>query len=193
MTKKPESNVPVGGRVLTIGQKTRINPVVLDLSRLAVCMLEELRRLLRADIRFEVSLLANGRCLVSADPHQMRDLILHLVLDARDAMPDGGSLSITVEKRRIGEVGGLYPESPGDYVTVTVRDSPGRPAAQGSEKMDLRVVKGRGLSLAASYDAIKRCGGHISVSRRACETFVRIFLPCLASSSAQAALGNASR
>ncbi len=185
--------MPVGGRVLTIGQQTRINPVVLDLSRLAVGMREELRRLLRADIHFDVSWLANGRCLVSADPHQMRDLILHLVLDARDAMPDGGSLSITVEKRRVSEVGGLSPESPGDYVTVTVRDSPGRPAAQLPEKIDLHVVKGRSLSLAASYDAIKRCGGHISVSRRAHETMVRIFLPCLASSSAQAALGNASR
>jgi signal transduction histidine kinase len=182
MTKKPESKVPVGGRVLTIGQQTRIDPVVLDLSRLAVGMREELRRLLRADIRLDVSLLANGRCLVNADPHQMRDLILHLVLDARDAMPDGGSLSITVEQRRISEVGGLYPEAHGDYVTVTVRDRPVRPVAQVSEKMDLRVVKGRGLSLAASYDAIKRCGGHIGVSRRAGETLVRIFLPCLASS-----------
>jgi signal transduction histidine kinase len=112
----------------------------------------------------------------------MRDLILHLVLDARDAMPDGGSLSITVEHTRISEVGGLYPESRGDYVTVTVRDRPVRPVAQVSEKMDLRVVKGRGLSLAASYDAIKRCDGHIGVSRRAGETLVRIFLPCLASS-----------
>ena len=111
MTKKPESKVPVGGRVLTIGQQIRIDPVVLDLSRLAVGMREELRRLLRADIRLDVSLLANGRCLVSADPHQMRDLILHLVLDARDAMPDGGSLSITVEHTRVSEVGGLYPES----------------------------------------------------------------------------------
>ena len=115
---------------------------------------------------------------------QMREL----VLDARDAMPEGGSLSIAIEKRRMDEVGDLHAESPGDYVMVAVRDRPARKPLGGSEQMDLRLVKGRGLSLAASYDAIRRCGGDIIVSRRAGETLVRIFLPCLASRSAQAAL-----
>lgn len=171
-----------------IGLQTQSSPVVLDISKLVVGMREDLRRLLREDIQFDLALLTTGGCLVTADPGQMHELILHLVLDARDAMPDGGSLQITVERKRINEVGSLYPESPGDYVMVTVRDSPARRPV----KVDRRVVKGRGLSLIASYDAIKRCGGHVSVSRRAGETVFRVFLPCLAS-SAQTALGNASR
>lgn len=172
-----------------MGQQTEINMVVFDLSRLVVGMRKELRSLLRKDIAFDVSLLATGRCLVSADRHQMRELVLHLVLDARDAMPDGGSLSILIERRGIDEVAGLHPES-GDYVMVAVRDSPTRETVDVPDRVNLRVVKGRGLSLAASYDAIRRCGGHISISRRAAETVVRIFLPCLA---AQAAFGSASR
>lgn len=166
--------------------------VVLDLNRLVIGMREELQRLLRKDITFDVSLLATGRCLVSADRHQMRELVLHLVLDARDAMPDGGSLSIAIERKRIDEAARLHPESSGDYVMVTVRDIPARSTAV-PERAGFGVAKGRSLSLAASYDAIKGCGGHISVSRRAGETMVRIFLPCLAARSGQAAFGSASR
>jgi hypothetical protein len=70
---------------------------------------------------------------------QMREL----VLDARDAMPEGGSLSIAIEKRRMDEAGDLHAESPGDYVMVAVRDSPARKPLGGSEQMDLRLVKGR--------------------------------------------------
>ncbi|HEU4679311.1 MAG TPA: hypothetical protein VFS35_07305, partial [Terrimicrobiaceae bacterium] len=105
MTKKlpdgSERKVPAGGRVLMIGLQTQSSPVVLDISKLVVGMREDLRRLLREDIQFDLALLTTGGCLVTADPGQMHELILHLVLDARDAMPDGGSLQITVERKRI--------------------------------------------------------------------------------------------
>jgi hypothetical protein len=189
---KAGSRPPAAGRVLTIGQQAQINLVVLDLSRLVIGMREELRHLLRKDIAFDLSLLATGRCLVNADRHQMRELV-HLVLDARDAMPHGGSLSIAIERKRIDEAVALHPGSSGDYVMVSVRDIPTRKTAGAPERLDFRVLKGRSLSLAAGYDAIKRCGGHISVSRRAGETVVRVFLPCLAPRCAQAAFGSASR
>jgi len=75
-----------------------------------------------------------------------------------------------------------------------VRDSPTEENAEIPERGDFRIVKGRGLSLAASYDAIKPCSGHISVSRRASDTVVRIYLPRLVSPrSFQAAFGSESR
>ena len=168
----------VAGRILAIGQGTEINLVVLDLSRLVVGMRKELRDLLREDISFDISLLATGRCLVSADRHQMRELVIHLVLDARDAMPHGGSLNIAIEKKRIDEAMSLYRDSTVEHVVVAVRNSPTEGAPDMAERLDFGVVKGRGLSLAASYDAINRGGGHISVSRRAGETLVQIYLPC---------------
>jgi hypothetical protein len=111
----------------------------------------------------------------------MRDLVFHLVLDARDAMPHGGSLSIVIERRRIDKAHvSTHLEPTGDYVMVAVRDiSTQEENAEIPERGDFRIVKGRSLSLAASY-AIKRCGGHISVSRRAGETVVRIYLSRLA-------------
>jgi signal transduction histidine kinase len=190
---KVENDPAVSGKILRIGQGTEINLAIFDPSRLLIGMREELRHLLRENIAFDVSMLAIGRCLVSADRHQLRELLLHLVLDAQDAMPDGGSLSIAIDRKRIGEAASLYPELSGDYVIVSVHDSPTGEATGISERADFRVLKGRGLSLAASYDVIKRCDGHISVSRRAGETMVRIFLPSLASRSAQAAFGSASR
>jgi hypothetical protein len=190
---KSESKLPAGGRVLMIGRVPKINLVVLDLGRLVGGMRGELRRLLGRDIRFDVSLLSAGRCLVSASRHQMRELVLHLVLDARDAMPDGGSLSIAIEKRRIAETGSFHSPPSGEYVVVAVRDSPRRQIRCLSEQRESRVIKGRALSLAASYDAIRSRGGHISVSRCSSETMVRVFLPCLTSRAAQAAFGSVSR
>ena len=192
---KARSKPEAAYRILFIGQPTEINLAVFDLNKLVIGMREELRCLLREDITFDTSELSTERCLVNADRRQMRDLVFHLVLDARDAMPHGGSLSIVIERRRIDKAHMSTPLEPtGDYVMVAVRDIPTEESAEIPERGDFRIVKGRGLSLAASYDAIKRCGGHISVSRRAGETVVRIYLPRLASPrSFQAAFGSASR
>jgi signal transduction histidine kinase len=193
---KARSKPDAAHRILSIGQPTGINLAVFDLNKLVIGMREELRCLLREDITFDTSELSIERCLVNADRGQMRDLVFHLVLDARDDMPHGGSLSIVIERRRIDKAHMSTPLEPtGDYVMVAVRDIPTEEEnAEIPERRDFRIVKGRGLSLAASYDAIKRCGGHISVSRRAGETVVRIYLPRLASPrSVQAAFGSASR
>jgi len=193
---KARSKPDAAHRILCIGQPTEINLAVFDLNKLVIGMREELRCLLREDITFDISEPSTERCLVNADRRQMRDLVFHLVLDALDAMPHGGSLSIVIERRRIDKSHmSTHLEPTGDYVMVAVRDMPTEEQnAEIPERGDFRIVKGRGLSLAASYDAIKRCGGHISVSRRASETVVRIYLPRLASSrSFQAAFGSASR
>ena len=93
-------------------------------------------------------------------------------------MPHGGSLDIAIGKKKIDEAPSLHPDSAVDYVVVAVRNSPTEGAPDMAERLDFGVVKGRGLSLAASYDAINRGGGHISVSRRAGETLAKIYLPC---------------
>jgi hypothetical protein len=147
-------------RILSIGQPTQINLAVFDLNRLVIGMREELRGLLREDITFNISDLSTERCLVNADRRQMRDLVFHLVLDALDAMPPGGSLSIVIERRRSDKTHTSTPLEPtGDHVMVAVRDSPTEKSAEIPERGDFRIVKWGGLSLAVSYYAIKRCGG----------------------------------
>ena len=169
-------------RILSIGQPRETKLAVFDLNRLAIGMRDELCGLLREDITFDISGPPAERCLVKADRCQVRDLVFHLVLDAQDAMPHGGSLSIVIERRRIVEAGMSTTFEPaGDYVMVAVRDCPTKESAEIPERGDFRIVKGRGLSLAASYDAIKRCGGHVGVSRCGGDTIIRIYLPRLAS------------
>jgi signal transduction histidine kinase len=187
---KPEA----AHKILSIGQPTEIDLAVFDLNRFVNGMRDELRGLLRENIRFDISGLSAERCLVKADRGQVRDLVFHLVLDARDAMPHGGSLSVVIERRRIDEADKSAPFEPaGDYVMVAVRDCPAGEGAENIECGDFRIVKGRGLSLAASYDAIKRCGGHIGVFRCGGDTVVRIYLPRLASPRSPSAFGSASR
>jgi len=193
---KARSKPEAAHKILSIGQPTEINLAVFDLNKLVIGMREELRGLLREDITFDISELSTERCLVNADRRRMRDLVFHLVLDARDAMPHGGSLSIVIERRRIDKAHmSTHLEPTGDYVMMAVGDiSTEEESAEIPERADFRIVKGRGLSLAASYDAIKRCGGHIGVSRCGGETVIRIYLPRLASPrSFQAAFGSASR
>jgi nitrogen-specific signal transduction histidine kinase len=168
--------------LFSIGQPTRINVAIFDLNKLVFGMRKELRGLLREEIILDISDLSVERCLVNADRDQMRDLVFHLVLDALDAMPHGGSLNIVIENRRIDKAPmSTHLEPAEDYVMVAVRDSSTEENAEIAEHGDFRVVKGRALSLSAGYDAIKRCGGHLSVSRRAGETVVRIYLPRRAS------------
>ncbi|MGB8463312.1 MAG: ATP-binding protein [Terrimicrobiaceae bacterium] len=179
---KAEGTSQARGKLLFIGWPGDGSLVVFDLGKLVKGMRKELRSLLREDIAFDISGLSNEASLVHTNRGQMRDLLRHLVLDARDAMPYGGSLSIVIDRDRCDN-DGIKPtfEPTGDYVVVVVRDTESGENAEIPEHGDFRVVKGRGLSLAASYDAIKRCGGHISVSRRAGETVVRIYLPRLPS------------
>ena len=169
------------GRLLSIGWPADGNLVVFDLNKLIKGMREELHSLLRENITFDISEAPNDGSLVRTDRGQIRDLLRHLVLDARDAMPHGGALSIVIDRKRIDK-DGIKPafEPAGDYVVVVVRDTESG-EAEIPERRDFRIVKGRGLSLAASYDAIKRCGGHIGVSRCAGETVVKIYLPRLPS------------
>jgi two-component system, cell cycle sensor histidine kinase and response regulator CckA len=171
------------GRIPSARRPRDGNLAVFDLSELVIGMREKLRSLLRNDIAFDISEASTQCCLVRSDRDQMRDLFVHLVLDAQDAMPCGGSLSIVIDTSRSDKARMSSNFEPaGDYVVVVVSDTQNGEDAEVPDPGDFRVVKGRGLSLAASYDAIKRSGGHISVSRRARETIVRIYQPRLASS-----------
>ena len=79
------------GRLLSIGWPRDGNLVVFDLNKFVKGMREELRGLLRENIAFDISESSNKGFLVHTDRSQIRDLLRHLVLDARDAMPYGGS------------------------------------------------------------------------------------------------------
>lgn len=118
---------------------------------------------------------------------QVEGLIRHLVIDAMDAMPAGGTLSIFIEHVTSGVAYPLsHPElAPGNYVMLSVCDTGGK-APDDDEDGDAPFTvssasslldKGRALGLSAAFEAIQFAGGDFSVSHRRQVTAVRIYFP----------------
>jgi PAS domain S-box-containing protein len=154
----------------------------LDLNQ-AVAELEKmLRRVIGEDVRLEQEL-APGLWKTLADPAQVDQVITNLVLNARDAMPAGGRLTLstanlTVDRARGAELPG------GDYVVLTVTDTGvGLDAATRSRLFEPFFTtkaqgKGSGLGLSTVYGIVTQSGGQIQVESRPGQgaTF-RVFLP----------------
>jgi two-component system cell cycle sensor histidine kinase/response regulator CckA len=166
--------LPIGGRASESMEFLELRDIVSGLKR-------ELRRLLRENIRLHVTDTPEAGCRAKAFRCDIEDLIRHLVLDAHDAMPAGGTVCILTGTvaldaeytRRHSEV------PPGDYAMLTIRDT-----GDGSNAASLKALKrkagirkGRTLGLAACYDLIDQLSGHLTVSRQAHETVIKIYLP----------------
>ncbi|WP_091741386.1 MHYT domain-containing protein [Phenylobacterium immobile] len=127
---------------------------------------------------------------VLADPTQVEMMILNLAINARDAMPSGGSLTISTRVRHVAGDGEL---ADGDYVIVSVRDT-----GVGMDEVTLRramepffttkpVGKGTGLGLAQIYGSARQSGGAVRIeSAPGAGTTVHVFLPCTHLSPARA-------
>ncbi|MDA8132498.1 MAG: ATP-binding protein [Elusimicrobia bacterium] len=161
-------------RLLAFSRKQVLKPVTLDLNAAVGSAVKMLQRLIGEDIRLEVSLGASPCCVV-LDPGQVDQLLMNLAVNARDAMPGGGTLSIAVgledppENWRAGKP--ALPAGPlvslavadtGTGMTPEVRSHLFEPffttKAQG---------KGTGLGLSTVYGTIKQSGGHIEVETAA--------------------------
>ena len=154
----------------------------LELRDIVSGMKRELRCLLRENIRLHVSDTSEAGCRAKALHCDIEDLIRHLVLDARDAMPAGGAVCILTGTVALdAEYARTHPEvPPGDYAMLTIQDT-----GDGSNAANLKALKpkagirkGRALGLAACYDVIDQLSGHLCVSRHAHETVIKIYLPC---------------
>lgn len=138
-----------------------------DLSRVIAAMRAELRCLLGPEIELALGELPSGGTpLVHADPEDLVDLVRHLVLDAHDAMPGRGQVTIRTGRLRAAT----------ECAAMVIHEIPDA-APAGGDGQDRPIRKGRRLGLGASFDAIERAGGHFHVSCRGRETVVTICLP----------------
>jgi two-component system, cell cycle sensor histidine kinase and response regulator CckA len=150
-------------------------------------MEEMLRRFLGSHVELEVDARHRGR--VRADPSQMEQVILNLAVNARDAMPRGGSLSFKVEAGEITPREAARKSHfvrPGSYVRLTVTDTgEGMDAATRARIFEpffttKAVGVGTGLGLAMAYGVVKQSHGYIWVESAPGEgTTFRIYLPRL--------------
>jgi signal transduction histidine kinase len=128
-----------------------------------------LRRLIGPEIDFEIALLS--RVTVLADPTQIEQVVLNLVINARDAMPDGGRLVVSITEVTLdaGMTAAEEGYQPGRHARLSVSDT----GTGIDEKTRARLFepffttktqdKGTGLGLSIVYGIVKQNGGHISV------------------------------
>jgi signal transduction histidine kinase len=161
--KAGDSAVALTQRLLAFARKQVLQPRSVDMRRLVEGMQEMLRRTLGANVRLIVEA-DSALWPTLVDPNQMELVILNLAINARDAMPDGGTLSITVSNRESGR--DAPPElAPGQYVVLKVSDT--------GTSMDAATLaratepffttkdpgKGTGLGLAMMQGVVAQSGG----------------------------------
>jgi len=155
-------------QLLAFSRRQMLQLQVVDLNALVSGLERMLRRLIGEDISL-VTHLAPGLGRVKADPGQLDQVIINLVVNSRDAMPDGGRLTLETGEVVLDEsLARALPDiAPGTYVVLTVSDT----GSGMSEEVKQRVFepffttkevgKGTGLGLATVYGIIKQTGGHI--------------------------------
>ena len=172
-------------QLLTFARRQPLAPLPIDLSALLPDMADLLRRTLGEHIEVHVVDTA-GLWTAMADPAQVESALLNLALNARDAMPAGGRLTIEVANRVL-EQDDAHPEaevSAGDYVMLAVTDfGSGMPRAVLARAFEPFFTtkepgKGTGLGLAMVFGFAKQSGGHVNIrSEPGAGTTVSLFLP----------------
>ncbi|HEY0714586.1 MAG TPA: ATP-binding protein, partial [Polyangia bacterium] len=159
-------------KLLAFSRKETVQVRTLDLNELVADMEGMLRRLIEEDAQL-LTRLQPGVALISADPSEVEQILVNLVLNARDAMPEGGRVRVeTMTVPEFGDEGDhiLRPPGPGPYVVLSVTDNGMGMSAETRTKIfepfftTKEVGKGTGLGLAVVYGIMKKMSGGLSVA-----------------------------
>jgi PAS domain S-box-containing protein len=173
------------GQLLAFGRKQMLAPQVLDPNDLIRDMEKMLRRVIGEDIDLATSLATSLGC-VRADPGQLQQVILNLAINARDAMPRGGKLTIETSAVTLDRayVRKYLEVQTGQYVLMAVSDTGcGMSPEIRSHLFEpffttKEVGKGTGLGLSTIYGIVKQSGGHVAVySEPGQGTTFKVYLP----------------
>ncbi len=170
MRKAGERAAELTRQLLAFGRKQIIEPRPMNLNRAITDSLDLLHRLLGEDIDLETRLAPRLGCVV-ADPAQVNQILMNLVVNARDAMPGGGRLVIETANAELdpARLSGDPEMPPGPYVMLSVTDSgagiPEEDRQRIFEPFFTTKTDGRstGLGLSTVYGIVRQAGGSISV------------------------------
>ena len=174
-------------RLLAFSRRQPLAPKPLDVDKLATGMADLLQRALGEHIQLEI-VTAPGLWRVEADPNQLESAVLNLAVNARDAMPDGGRLTIETANARLDEgyAASQAEVPPGQYVMIAVTDTGTGMPRQVIERAfepfftTKEVGKGSGLGLSMIYGFVKQSGGHVKIYSEEGEgTTIKLYLPRL--------------
>ena len=172
-------------RLLAFSRQQPLNPEVLDANKLVPNMSDLLSHSIGTDIRLE-TVLGAGLWRTHADRNQLESAILNLAVNARDAMPEGGRLTIETQNVHFDDryVAANFGAPAGQYVMIAVSDTgSGMPPDVIAKAFDpffttKAVGKGTGLGLSQVYGFVRQSGGHVKIySEDGHGTTVKIYLP----------------
>jgi two-component system, cell cycle sensor histidine kinase and response regulator CckA len=174
-------------QLLAFSRRQILRPRIVDLNSVVAEIGTMLRRLIGEDVELR-TILRPDLGLTKADPGQIEQVLMNLATNARDAMPDGGTLTVVTDNVFLPDefVEQRFAVSPGPYVKVTVSDT----GAGMDEKTAAHIFepffttkepgKGTGLGLATVYGIVKQSGGYILVdSAVGLGASFQVFLPRL--------------
>jgi signal transduction histidine kinase len=181
------------GRLLAFARRQALEPKALDPNKLVAGVMDLLQRSLGEAIAVE-TVLVGGVWWAWADSNQLESAVLNLILNARDAMPRGGKLTVETGNAYLDAtyVGPLEEVEPGQYVMIAVTDNG---VGMSKDVVDQafdpffttkQAGHGTGLGLSQVYGFIKQSGGHVRIySEPGVGTTVKLYLPRLQTSAAQ--------
>ena len=182
-------------QLLAFSRKQMLAPKIIDLNAIVTENLKMLNRVIGEDIDLEM---VPGADLgaVKADPGQIEQVIMNLAVNARDAMPQGGKLTIQTANATLDENYARFhdPVKPGEYVMLAIHDTgSGMDAETQSHIFEpfftTKGPKGTGLGLSTVYGIIKQSGGYIWVETEPDKgTTFKIYLPLATEAGEQAPL-----
>jgi len=172
-------------RLLVFSRKQPLDPKPTDVNKCVVGATELMRRTLGEDIEIE-TVLGGGLWNAMIDETQLESALLNLAINSRDAMPNGGKLTIETVNSHLDQeyVNHRIEVTPGQYVMVTVSDTGSGMAPEVLERVfepfftTKEVGKGTGLGLSMVYGFVKQSGRHVAVYSEPGEgTSVKLYLP----------------
>jgi nitrogen-specific signal transduction histidine kinase len=181
------------GGLLAFGRRQPLNPKPAHLGQLVSGFSDLLRRTLGEDIKLSTVIAGSG-LNVLVDSSQLQNAILNIALNARDAMPKGGSLTTEISRVHLdADYAKMYPDvRSGNFVLISMTDT----GSGMSEEVTKRAIEpffttkevgaGTGLGLSMVYGFVKQSGGHLQLYSEAERgTTIRIYLPAMAGSGSQ--------
>ena len=182
-------------RLLAFSRRQALQPVATETNRLIQRMGDLIRRTLGSAVWFELQL-SDTPCWTMCDPNQLESALLNLAINARDAMPEGGILTVSTAHRRLekGELSGQPETTHGDHIEISVRDT----GVGINPEIQERVFEpffttkpagaGTGLGLSQLHGFVHQSGGFVHLlSSPGQGTTLRLLLPLLADPPADVA------
>jgi PAS domain S-box-containing protein len=172
-------------QLLAFSRRQPLDPKPNDVNRLVAGMSDLIRRALRENISVQ-TVLRGGLWLVEVDANELESALLNLAVNARDAMPEGGSLTLETANMKLDEAyASRFPDvQAGEYVVISVSDTGVGMAPDVLERAfdpfftTKPIGQGTGLGLSQVFGFVKQSGGHVRLYSEVGEgTTVKIYLP----------------